>query len=664
MDVDQDEYDDYDYDYDLSPTGPMESVEPEELPPPLILSQSPPIPQAAPVPPGPPTAIGDGPSYVDKLRDLDEIIANWQFRNERGVEAAQMDAAMMETVRNEYNEDKFRIVSMGIVQREEEELAALARKACRILDRAYSFHVITWSYANDNFDTENMAIAKDAPDVYLPQFEMSAEDESRPSKNNDVADFVMFKASIAKLRHIKERVYEQRFIDGHATHAWVPAKVRLMGGIEIDISSVADFVHYVVSPENGVKEWRQFMDASKSNIIENLEKINTRLFPALFPRYDYMSFKDGIYHIPTDIFVAYGTPQHKALPDDLAVALYHNYNFKGCYEDETGIKIPGWMVETPSFDRIMADQDVDPETKFWVLAVLGRCLYEVGEHDDWQIAPFFRGMAGTGKSTLINLLRAIFTDQYVFSMDNINETVFGLQDLPGKRIWCCAEVGKNFTLDQHRFQMMCSGETIQINIKNKTKVSLDIKSHGFLAGNNMPNTWNDNSGSLRRRLVVVNFKNTVAVMDPGVLTRLVGTEMPATLRRMNCCYRYAAANVTKQLSHHLSRRIKTDISEIADLVNPLRDFINNGEVTKAPGIWCPNNVLGAEFQKWARALGKRSPGWDTDFTNSVFAEFGLQCIRANFTWDGRPNPGSLIVLGICPNTYNDPTVMGEYTPLE
>src|SRR5690606_22524852 len=56
----------------------------------------------------------------------------------------------------------------------------------------------------------------------------------------------------------------------------------------------------------------------------------------------------------------------------------------------------------PFFKSIMDYQEWPIEVQKWLCILMGRCLYEVGELDEWQAMGFLLGQAGTGKSLSFN----------------------------------------------------------------------------------------------------------------------------------------------------------------------------------------------------------------------------------------------------------------------
>lgn len=59
----------------------------------------------------------------------------------------------------------------------------------------------------------------------------------------------------------------------------------------------------------------------------------------------------------------------------------------------------------------------------------GRMFYDVNERDTWQVIPFLKGVAGTGKSFIINILLSIFDPKDVGILSNNVEEQFGLAPL-------------------------------------------------------------------------------------------------------------------------------------------------------------------------------------------------------------------------------------------
>ncbi|NDC38067.1 MAG: hypothetical protein EBZ48_08435, partial [Proteobacteria bacterium] len=79
----------------------------------------------------------------------------------------------------------------------------------------------------------------------------------------------------------------------------------------------------------------------------------------------------------------------------------------------------------------------------WLYILLGRLLFPLGQHDDWQVIPFLKGTAGTGKSSIAAIVQDWFAPEDRGIVTVNCEKTFGLQSLVGKRVWFMTEVKRN-----------------------------------------------------------------------------------------------------------------------------------------------------------------------------------------------------------------------------
>ncbi len=89
--------------------------------------------------------------------------------------------------------------------------------------------------------------------------------------------------------------------------------------------------------------------------------------------------------------------------------------------------------------------------------------------------------------------------------------------------------------------------------------------HGALAGNTLPLKWVDNSGSIRRRLVVFHFAYAVEKSSTDLMDKLKTEELSAIMRKINFCYRRAIVLLSGKdddlwgsgiMSKHIKNRMK------------------------------------------------------------------------------------------------------------
>lgn len=197
-------------------------------------------------------------------------------------------------------------------------------------------------------------------------------------------------------------------------------------------------------------------------------------------------------------------------------------------------------IPTPYCDKVLGDQDISGADMIIVYGLLGRLFFDLGEHDDWQVMPYFHGLAGTGKSTLITLCQSLYEIDDVFSIHTNFEGKFGLSNVFDKFMWAAPDVKEVFPLDRALLQSMVSGENIGVSVKYKKATSGKWKVPGIMAGNRLPN-YQDTAGSISRRIALIRFLNATE-RDDKLAARLQ-EERGAFLIKAVACYRILIGKV-------------------------------------------------------------------------------------------------------------------------
>lgn len=196
-------------------------------------------------------------------------------------------------------------------------------------------------------------------------------------------------------------------------------------------------------------------------------------------------------------------------------------------------------IPTPTIDYILDYQDIPRDAKEWVFAFLGRLLHWIRERDNWQVVPFFYGVAGTGKSTILTTIAKGFYSLHQVGVLSSNfQRTFGLQDLASDDtlVFLAPEVKEDFNLPQSEFQNMASGDMVNVNIKNRGSKQIQWSIHGAFAGNVMP-PYQDTSGCISRRMAVIYFSNIVRPgHTDGRLDEKLINEVPLALVKCNKFY--------------------------------------------------------------------------------------------------------------------------------
>ena len=181
------------------------------------------------------------------------------------------------------------------------------------------------------------------------------------------------------------------------------------------------------------------------------------------------------------------------------------------------------------------------EVQRWIYIFLGRLLHALNVHDQWQIMPFLKGRAGTGKSAIGDIIQRFFEPEQIGILSSNIEGTFGLSAIADKFIMLCLEVKKEFRLNQAEFQSLVSGEMVSMAVKNKQPYQKKWTAPGLLCGNEWAG-YQDTQGSIARRLAVINFKFPIASKDsnPNLVKEIVADELAALIVKCNIAYRQQA----------------------------------------------------------------------------------------------------------------------------
>ena len=317
--------------------------------------------------------------------------------------------------------------------------------------------------------------------------------------------------------------YHEITVNGHNTRAWKK------------IHSIEEFIYENSSKDQNPCQWKQRTSSAENcnQALQYLIRCQDHEFPDLMVNREYISFRNGVYHINGDTFYAF-TGGIELLDNSIVSMSFIDQDF-----DSALLTISAWQdIPTPYVDTIFRHQGYDDETLEWVYAFLGRLLYAVGDLDNWQVGMFIKGIAGSGKSTIADLVKSIFPPRAVGTLSSNGEVKFGLQNLYDKLIYVCSEVKKNLTLDQGDWQSMISGEEVSVAIKGETAVSVKWTAPGLLCGNELPN-WVDASGSVVRRLVLFEFQKKVSERNTH-LSKELQQNIAAFVLKINKAYIHMA----------------------------------------------------------------------------------------------------------------------------
>lgn len=413
------------------------------------------------------------------------------------------------------------------------------------------------------------------------------------------------------------------------------------------VMEIRDFVYEVCNNAVHDSAWAALASAPSypEGAAKWLENCKDSRFPQLKKQRLVWAFRNGTYDARTNTFYEYG---RNAPPTGTVASKYFDAFFA-----------PEWvdcdidLIPTPNFEKILKDQKLSKEVIDFVFVNIGRFLFPVGKHDSWQVMLFFKGAANTGKSTLLKALKNLWNRQDVGILESNMEKTFGLESLYQCFALLCWEVKKDFQLSQAQFQTMLDGGAIQIPRKHKVAQQCPRWKAGLMFAGNELFGYHDNSGSIARRVLIVDFQHEPSKMD-GEMDNKLKAELPALIVK---CRRMYFDYVDKYGTQSLwvKRRVEGEPEPVYGLpeyfreqrnklernTNPLVDFIANSddlrldyesdgyrtfmrknkEVTER--LYMPLANFKRLLGEWTQNNNLVSKPWNPDYYTQPFKKFNL-----------------------------------------
>lgn len=184
---------------------------------------------------------------------------------------------------------------------------------------------------------------------------------------------------------------------------------------------------------------------------------------------------------------------------------------------------------TSALDQVLNHQFEAPAQKV-IRAFIGRNQFPIG-FDHWEKALLLIGIAGSGKSTVMDTITASLPAGSVFIIGAGHDPKYGLADLkkPCTRAMMVEDAPANLSqiFPQSDMQSIISGGLVAVGQKNEDTVTIPNIVPLTIATNHSPN-WLDGSGQTSRRMVVAQFTKPVLEVDTTIKSRLK-EEIVATL---------------------------------------------------------------------------------------------------------------------------------------
>jgi hypothetical protein len=433
---------------------------------------------------------------------------------------------------------------------------------------------------------------------------------------------------------------EIKTVDGYRTRAWNP------------MFTIEEFVYSLPKKESNFVNWKNFTSKGSifRDVIDNISKCQDAQFPEIKKRRHVWSFKNGVFvgkeWIPDRgvydcRFYPYKSDKYACLDPSIVACKYFDQQFDDFSHVEDWTKIP-----TPYFDSVLKYQKLDDDVCNWAYVMGGRLCFDVGEMDGWQVIPFFKGIARSGKSTLITkVFKKFYENEDVGTLSNNIEKKFGLSAIKDAFMFIAPEVKGDLALEQAEFQSIVSGEDVSVAVKNKTAVSIEWKVPGVLGGNEVPN-WKDNSGSVLRRILPWNFG--IQVSDADIkLDEKLNTELPIILLKCVRAYLdYANKYGSKDIWNVVPKYFKKIQKQVAMVASSLTNFLESTNVVLGEDLFVPQKDFIAKFNQHCKENNLGNHKFHQDFYAGPFSSRNIEVRVETVKYKGRICKNQPIIYGL------------------
>ena len=536
---------------------------------------------------------------------------------------------------------KYRAIAIGIHAKENEDgFAPVEERINTIIKQAED--------GFDNIRRHKISWERVANPTLIPQqgtfsdpSTMSDEDRENATPFQKCLIFTLDETYRAGYRRYKGHCCEEiTTIEGFKTRAWQPK------------FSIEQFVYSLARKDTRYNVWKNFTSRGSvyREVIDNISKCVDGQFPEINKRRHVWSFKNGVFvgkewmpdkGIYECRFYSYESDKFKCLDPSIIACKYFDQQFDDFSHIERWQDIP-----TPFFDSVLKYQKFEDEVCDWAYVMGGRLCYDVGELDAWQVIPFFKGIARSGKSTLITkVFKKFYENEDVGTLSNNIEKKFGLSAIKDGFMFIAPEVKGDLALEQAEFQSMVSGEDVSIAVKNKTAMSFEWKVPGILGGNEGPN-WKDNSGSVLRRILTWNFSKQVKDADPQLDEKL-NAELPIILLKcirgyLDYSNKYKNKDIWRVVPEYFHKIQK----QVAMVASSLHNFLESTNITYGKDLFVPQSLFVVVYNQHCQAnnLGKHK--FHQDFYAGPFSSRNIEVREAVVTYKGRTYPLQPVIYGL------------------
>jgi hypothetical protein len=535
--------------------------------------------------------------------------------------------------------------TLGILTMEDEDFT-ISRRINRIIDQLDDAWQIIYRYNRTvqrvEFPTWAEATVKSDPTI----FRTSIFDVEKLNTFQKALTTVLKELYESNIKRYRGYCCTQIKYNGFDTRAWNQKE------------TIKEYVNRIAPKESRFELWQELTHNGTGiidQVIKHLGNCCDMQFPEIVKDRHVWSFRNGIFigkewsgitETYKTAFYPYDSKEASTLDPSIVSCKYFDSDF----EDYSHVK--DWKkIPTPYFDKVLNSQEFPEEACNWMYVMGGRLTFCLNDIDKWQIIPFLKGIARSGKSTLITkVFQKFYEPTDVKKLSNNVEKRFGLSGIYDGLMFIAPEIKGDLNLEQAEFQSIVSGEELAIAVKFETAKNITWDVPGILGGNECPN-WKDNSGSILRRLMTWHFKKQIRDEDTDPLLELkLEKEMPIILQK---CVRgyldYAQKYQDQDIWNVIPEYFKEVRKSVATVTNALEHYLQSDKVQFNSGglkYMCPIDIFKERFFTYCMLNNLPKPRFNSDFYIGPFSSRGITIEKIDIEYNFRQYKNKDIILGV------------------
>lgn len=513
------------------------------------------------------------------------------------------------------------------------ELTGLQGKFIKFYDINEESYKIRWEKVFENFYYSERFLrtgyllnrmSKDNYEYSLNEdtdglFKFTPIDVSKNTPYQNLLLFLFGKINDLEYSKYNDHLYEKVMVNSNFTYSWKK------------VESVKSFIIRVCNMKTNYEQWKNSTSGGNNNIKSAEQYIIDYTGPELKSiekdRHVH-AFKNGIYiskinigddtqKIWSDKFIPYGEKSEYLTMNTVASKYFDkDFNNYDNLQPEDFFEI---IKDCPVFKSILDYQKFPKEVQKWLVIFLGRNLFNINEIERWAVIMYLLGMAGAGKSTIIENIIAKFYDvDDIKLMSNNIEKKFGLKPLTTAKIVIAPEIQADCSLEQTEWQLITEGGSLTPAEKNKNAETTKWLPPVPMAGNSVP-AYKNNCGQQSRRTVIWKFWRKV--MDTNThLDEELEKEIPMIMKMSVMGYLWAVNKYKKKgIWKILPKYFQENQDEMDENTNTLLNFLKSSKVVLSEKVYVPEKVFKQAFNEHCRENNLSKTQFTVDFYSGPFS---------------------------------------------